>query len=379
MGFDKDIDETDKVEKLDKNMEVVEEVSEDKNDEMLETEFDDELEEGLEEIADDFEDEEEDENKSWDIEEIKKMEDEEVKNIYIDHLKSLGWSKESIRVAVYEAFYIWKQSGKNVFWKTVLSDDFDAVSRRELKYTLDIRFSKGVNSHFGDYLFHLKHFRQFMLKKCNVEDKLSSKNAEFIKDEFEEKAKELDIPTPCHEQALIYIAKWKGPNEYNYREMALDNLFTKMSTDNKNIEDVLVKMAALNELHNIGIKVSFLFAKYITKLDVDSRLKVGDITLVRDIQKDYKGSKTKKYLAFASKYCSYHKPKEYPIYDEYMESILKYFRNKDNFSDFEDDDLLDYIKYKGILIDFKKYYKLGKFDLRKLSHYMWLLGKEYFG
>ena len=313
------------------------------------------------------------------IEEVKELEIDEVKKLYTEHLEYIGWSKETVTIAVYEAFYIWKQSGKNVFWKTILADDFDNVSRRELKYTLDIRFSKGVNSHFGDYLFYLKHFRQFILKKCNVEDNLSSKNKEVINDEFEKKAEELDIPTPCNEQMIIYLTKWKGPNEHHYKEMALDKLFGKMCIENKSIEDVLIKAAALNDMHNIGLNVSFLFAKYIADLDIDTRLKVADITLVGDIQKDKKGSLAKKKLIFASKYCSFHMPKEYPMYDEYIEYILKYFRKKDNFCDFKDEDLQDYVKYKAILIDFKKYYKLGRYDFRKLTQYMWLLGKEFFG
>ena len=58
--------------------------------------------------------------------------------------------------------------------------------------------------------------------------------------------------------------------------------------------------------------------------------------------------------------------------------MLVYFQKKDKFSNFKRDDLKDYVKFKNILIDFKKFYDIDEFNLRDIDKYLWIAGKEYF-
>lgn len=62
----------------------------------------------------------------------------------------------------------------------------------------------------------------------------------------------------------------------------------------------------------------------------------------------------------------------------FVDEVLRYFRNRDSFSDFQDGDLKDYVKFKGILIDFRAFYGLDKFSLKQIDQYVWQLGKDYF-
>lgn len=62
------------------------------------------------------------------------------------------------------------------------------------------------------------------------------------------------------------------------------------------------------------------------------------------------------FYAFAIKYGSHYTILYYPIYDSYIEKVLFYFRNGDVFSDFTLTDLKDYVRFKGTLIDFRKFY-----------------------
>ncbi len=87
---------------------------------------------------------------------------------------------------------------------------------------------------------------------------------------------------------------------------------------------------------------------------------------------------TKNCYSFATKYCSHHNPIEYPIYDSYVEKVLKYFRKKDKFAVFKNADLKDYQQFKKILLTFRSYYGLEEFNLKEIDQYMWQLGKEYF-
>lgn len=58
--------------------------------------------------------------------------------------------------------------------------------------------------------------------------------------------------------------------------------------------------------------------------------------------------------------------------------MLWYFQNNDKFSNFSKEDLKDYMKFKSVLLDFKKYYDIDEFNLRDIDKYLWISGKEYF-
>lgn len=95
-------------------------------------------------------------------------------------------------------------------------------------------------------------------------------------------------------------------------------------------------------------------AKHILSLNVDKRLEDNDVTLVDDIAKVTIGDTEKNFYSFASKYCSHHKPLEYPIYDSYVEKVLLHFNKVYHF------------------------YKFTKTDLKELDKYLWQFGKYYF-
>ena len=103
-----------------------------------------------------------------------------------------------------------------------------------------------------------------------------------------------------------------------------------------------------------------------------------DPTLVDDIAKVNISGKDKYFYSFASKYCSHHQPIEYPIYDSYVEKVLKYFFKKDKLIKFENNDLKQYETFKKILLEFQKAYNIEEYSLKDLDRYLWQLGKHYF-
>ena len=100
--------------------------------------------------------------------------------------------------------------------------------------------------------------------------------------------------------------------------------------------------------------------------------------MVGDIQRVVINDAEINFYSFATKYCSHHNPLEYPIYDSYVEKVLKYFRDLDGFAEFKNVDLKNYIRFKGILIDFRRFYHLEQFNLKEIDKYIWQLGKTYF-
>ena len=185
-----------------------------------------------------------------------------------------------------------------------------------------------------------------------------------------------DIPRPSVEEVEKYLNQWDVLENYVNQENSLDKLFFDLIPENKLIEDILIKCSTLNDFYSTNIFSIFPIAKHILQLDIDERLKSGDLTLIDDIaDKNVMGRRN---YSFASKYCSHHNPEQFPIYDSYVDKVLRYFRKIDKFASFKNDDLQDYIKFRAILEEFKVYYSLEQYSLKELDKYLWLLGKEYF-
>ena len=188
----------------------------------------------------------------------------------------------------------------------------------------------------------------------------------------------INIPKPNKKEVQKYLDKWDSLESYVLQENALDKLFFETYPKNTDISDILIKASALNDFYSTNIFSIFPVAKHILNLNIDDRLARGDETLVNDISNIIINGKLKHFYSFATKYCSHHFPKIFPIYDSYVEKILLYFKKKDNFAQFKKDDLKEYKVFKDTLVKFKKYYDIDKFNLKDIDRYIWQLGKDYF-
>ena len=188
-----------------------------------------------------------------------------------------------------------------------------------------------------------------------------------------------NIPKPSKSQVETYLQSWNELENYHLQEDALDKLFFTLCPENKEISDILLKVAALNDFYSTNIFFVYPVAKHIQSLDIDSRLSAGDDSVVKDIQKvTIKDGVEKNFYSFATKYCSHHKPLDFPIYDSYVEKVLCHFRDKDGFASFRTPDLKDYARFKEILIAFCAFYGLEEYNLKQIDKYIWQIGKIFF-
>lgn len=188
-----------------------------------------------------------------------------------------------------------------------------------------------------------------------------------------------DIQRPSKDEVLKYLYSWELLENYKLQEDALDKLFYITYPKNNLIEDVLVKVSTLNDFYSTNIFAAYKVAQHIIALQIDERLEKGDVTLVADIAKvRMDNGSLKNFYSFATKYCSHHRPLEFPIYDSYVDVLLRYFRDVDKFFSFKNDELKDYVSFKKILIQFQKFYELDQFNLKEIDKYLWQLGKEKF-
>lgn len=88
---------------------------------------------------------------------------------------------------------------------------------------------------------------------------------------------------PLPEEVERYISIWNGLENFVNQEHALDKLFFELCSQNVCIEDILLKCSSLNDFYSTNIFDVHSVAKHILSLNIDERLRSGDISLVHDI------------------------------------------------------------------------------------------------
>ena len=309
---------------------------------------------------------------------MKALSYDEMRSLYREFLHSQNISKLTINTAYADTFYLWRKGSKDLFWNAVTDTDFENIARNELIKALSENSTGNAKSLANSYLSHLRRFRLFLASDGTAEPSAPKQEKTVNREYTRKKKMDVDVPDPSIDQVEFYLEKWGDLENYRLQEDALNKLFFDLCPKNADISDVLLKASTLNNFYSTNIFSIYPVAKHICSLNIDSRLKAGDVTLVRDIQHLTISDTQKNFYSFASKYCSHHNPLEYPIYDSYVYEVLRYFRNNGQFSDFHDGDLKDYVKFKSILNDFRTFYGLDKFNLKQIDQYVWQLGKDYF-
>lgn len=311
------------------------------------------------------------------IEDIKKHTLDDIRVAYKKYLNGQNLSKNTIMTSSTDAFYIWRKQGADSFWDIVFSDNFETLGKETILELLHQHSSGNAEANMNGYMAHLRRFRRFLQSESVIDIPEVVPVIANNRESSSTKMKQT-LPVPSAEQVEIYLAQWDSLEDYHLQEDALNRLFFELSPENKDISDILLKVSVLNDFYSTNIFKVFPVAKHILSLQIDERLKHGDVTLVDDIKGVVISGKTMNFYSFATKYCSHHKPLDYPIYDSYVDEVLRYYRKQDGFADFRNDDLKNYTCFKSILEEFRSFYKLDKYNLKELDKYIWQLGKTYF-
>ena len=81
------------------------------------------------------------------------------------------------------------------------------------------------------------------------------------------------------------------------------------------------------------------------------------------------GRKRRNY-SFATKYCGWHRPAVYPIYDSYVDACLWFYKKRDKFDEFKRQDLCVYAQFLKTVTAFRSHYRLGEFDFKQLDKFL---------
>ena len=160
---------------------------------------------------------------------------------------------------------------------------------------------------------------------------------------------------------------------------ALDALFSAYPK-NTCPWQVLLKVTALNALYKTRIMNVYPVVETILGIGrkLDSLVSRGDpmaVDLMKMV-KFAKRGKTMNFFSFASKYCHFHKPNRYPIYDQYVDAALRKLR-RDKMLAFESDALNReaYAPFKSVVDAFIERYAAGcSYDAA--DKFLWRKGKR---
>jgi hypothetical protein len=183
-------------------------------------------------------------------------------------------------------------------------------------------------------------------------------------------------------------------------ERALAELFRQYPT-NDDEAHVLLKVVALNRLYSANIYAVYDVARHIYRHaeEVDSALKadppspeaVDQIVQVKILAT----GKQRGYWAFATKYCSWHRPESYSIWDSRVARSLRSlkgspFTRPDKWTQYPQfaytdvngvarwrpDNWTQYRQFAYLMNQFRDFYSLGSFTFKEIDKFLWLSGES---
>lgn len=180
-------------------------------------------------------------------------------------------------------------------------------------------------------------------------------------------------------------------SEINYpaiknAEKAINNLI-KTFPKNTRLEDIYLKVITINALYSTNIYDTYKMAYHIYKNipAIDDHLQEGEIGIIEKISRGHgiKGGNgvEKHFYSFSTKYCSFHNPDRYAIYDHLIQDLLIKFRNQEitisgkREQKLTYNSLRDYAKFMEVINEFKEVYNLNELNLKQIDMYLWLMGK----
>ncbi|MGI5213420.1 hypothetical protein [Plantactinospora sp. CA-290183] len=187
------------------------------------------------------------------------------------------------------------------------------------------------------------------------------------------------IPTPTPGQVRRYLAQWRE-GDHEKITAALTETFRAMPK-NSDVGEVGVKIAALNGLYWTNILGVIQVASHIVSLDIDAQLAEDDVNpdLIESIAKVEIGGKRRRNYSFATKYCSFHAPDVYPIYDSRVAGVLnELLKQGEAFDSFRPGEQwkTDYAIWHRSISRFRRFYELEEFSIRDIDKYLWMLDRE---
>jgi len=183
----------------------------------------------------------------------------------------------------------------------------------------------------------------------------------------------LSRPTPEYVRSRLPLF-----DDYADADAALELVFQAWP-DNTHLPHVLVKVVTLNRLYSTSIFDVHGVARHIVSLDLDSDLRSAEPGLVPRIATfQLSNGKSRNNYSFATKYCAWHNPDGFQIYDSRVDEALWHYKKHYGFASFRRYDLGDYPTFTQIMDQFIEHFELHTFTRRQLDKFLWIEGGTLF-
>lgn len=164
-------------------------------------------------------------------------------------------------------------------------------------------------------------------------------------------------------------------------EDALDPLFSKFPM-NSETAHVLLKVVTLNALYSTQIPLYgeripniFEVVDHIVKLGIDPALDLGSPGVVYDIARIEAPNNVVHFnYSFATKYCSWHRPDFYPIYDSRVDEYLWHLQSLGWIGSFQRQKLKVYPFFKETVTKLQNKFGLQQFNFKQMDKFMYYEG-----
>jgi len=186
------------------------------------------------------------------------------------------------------------------------------------------------------------------------------------------------IPKPTTELINDAIAKFKVDEIEN----ALIELLAKFP-ENAKLSHILLKVVAINSLYHTNILAVELVANHLHELggksgELDLLLKSGDLEIVEKISHMEIKGKRYNFFSFASKYCSWHNPTAYPVYDSRVEKYLRTLHNQGDLQFWSTPEKWTYLDFQQVILRLRKQYSLESFSFKDIDKFSYIEGGKLF-
>jgi hypothetical protein len=169
--------------------------------------------------------------------------------------------------------------------------------------------------------------------------------------------------------------------EFSYCEGAMTELFQAFPR-NENVHQVYMKAVALNALYSTQIplynpEVPSLWevADHIVSGKIDDLLDSGSPEAVSKVAAiDVEGKHHRFNYSFATKYCSWHRPDVYPIFDSRVNEYLWHLKKLGTIPIAKRNDLWDYPEFKKIVNEFRERFGLEGFSYKVTDKFLYREG-----
>lgn len=149
--------------------------------------------------------------------------------------------------------------------------------------------------------------------------------------------------------------------------------------ENKDISIITTKVVLINSLYYTFVLSPLEMAKHIQKIaekkQLDYLISTGDPMAVELISQAKISKRKIRFLSFASKYCHFHNPSKYSMFDKYVCNLLKKINGKEQTLGINNKNLTKYPVFHAAIVNLKEKVNL-KNDFIEMDRYLWLCGQK---